>query len=139
MMLLDTSGLLAALFPDQNHHAGCRAALEASPGPFVLSPFVLAELDYLVCKHAGAGAEAALLEDVSAEAYTLPPFLSRDVQLAKEVIDRYPDLQVGLADASIVVLSQRFETLELLSLDERHFRVLEGFEDRPFRILPADG
>jgi hypothetical protein len=43
--LLDTSGLLSALVADQRWHAQRRAALEEAGSPFVLSPFVLAELE----------------------------------------------------------------------------------------------
>ena len=55
------------------------------------------------------------------------------------MIETYGDLEVGLADASIVVLSRRYEVLDLLTLDERHFRTLRGSGGRPFRLLPADG
>jgi predicted nucleic acid-binding protein len=60
------------------------------------------------------------------------------VDEARLVIDRHRDLEVGIADASIVVLSRRLETRDLLSLDGRHFRVLTGFRNRRFRLLPAD-
>jgi len=50
----------------------------------------------------------------------------------------YRDLAVGLADASVVVLSRRHGVRDVLTLDERHFRVLRGADDRPFRLLPAD-
>ena len=48
------------------------------------------------------------------------------------------DLENGLADASLVVLSRRWKTLDLLTIDERHFRTLRGVADKPFRILSAD-
>jgi predicted nucleic acid-binding protein len=51
---------------------------------------------------------------------------------------RYADLHVSLADASIVVLANRHDTLDVLTLDERHFRVLRGQGGSPFRLLPAD-
>jgi len=44
----------------------------------------------------------------------------------------------GVADALFVVLAERYGTLDVLTLDERHFRVVGGPADRPFRILPAD-
>ncbi len=50
MIIVDTSGLLAALFPDQRLHEEASRVLLQMEGPFVLSPFVLAELDYLVTK-----------------------------------------------------------------------------------------
>ncbi|PYQ58058.1 MAG: VapC toxin family PIN domain ribonuclease, partial [Acidobacteria bacterium] len=49
----------------------------------------------------------------------------------------YHDLNIGLADASIVVLAKRYDTRDVLTLDERHFRTLR-FRRRAFRILPAD-
>jgi uncharacterized protein len=60
------------------------------------------------------------------------------VAIAHEVIEARADLDIGVADASIVVLSRRYETLDVLTLDERHFRTLRGSSGRPFRILPAD-
>jgi predicted nucleic acid-binding protein len=53
-------------------------------------------------------------------------------------MERYADLDLGLADASNVVLANRHDTLDVLTLDERHFRVLRGTGGRPFRLLPAD-
>ena len=44
---------------------------------------------------------------------------------------------IGLADASVVVLAERYSCASVLTLDERHFRVLLA-NGRPFRLLPAD-
>ena len=68
-MLIDTGGLLAALFPDQRLHDACAAALLRTDGPRTLSPFVLGELDYLIGKLAGVEAQLALLEEVARGAY----------------------------------------------------------------------
>jgi predicted nucleic acid-binding protein len=54
------------------------------------------------------------------------------------VIDGYRDLQLGLADASLVVLAERYRIVDILTLDERHFRAVSGPDGRPFRLLPAD-
>jgi len=138
MILLDTSGLLAALFVDQRGHAACAEALLAAEAPLVLSPFVLAELDYLVSKLAGEAVELELLAEVARGAYQLAEIDSRDVEEARTVIERHTGLGTGLADASLVVLSHRLACLDVLTLDERHFRVLRGHRGRPFRLLPAD-
>lgn len=135
-MLIDTSGLLAALFADQRHHQECAAALLSTGRPLVLSPFVLAELDYLVGKLAGVDAQLALLDEVSRGAYELATFTAHVVGLAREVAVKYRDLEIGLADASIVVLARRLSDPDVLTLDERHFRVLSG--EHPLRLLPAD-
>lgn len=138
MILIDTSGLLAAIDSAQAAHAAAAAAIASDPGPFVLSPFVLAELDYLLGRRVGKHAQRALLEDVAAGAYRLERISDADVRRAAEIIERYADLMIGLADASIVVLAERLGVQDLLTLDERHFRAVLGPHDKPFRLLPAD-
>lgn len=139
MILLDTSGLLAALDGAQPDHERAAGAIATADGPLVLSPFVLAELDYLLARRVGPHAQRALIGEVAAGAYRLEPFTDIDVGQAADVIDRYAALEIGLADASIVVLAERLRTHDLLTLDERHFRTVAGPGGRPFRILPADG
>ena len=136
-LVLDTSGLLAVLDSDQRFHALAREAFVGYDGPSLLSPFILAELDYLLATRVGRDVEIALLSEVARGAYRLEPFSAEDIAEAVAVIEHYPDLEVGLADASVVVLANRYDTLDVLTLDERHFRVLRGTHDRPFRLLPA--
>ena len=138
MILLDTSGLLAAIDASQRHHERAAAALRDTREPLLLSPFVLAELDYLLATRVGSHAALALLAEVARGAYRLESFDAADVASALEVIETHRDLDVGIADASIVVLSHRHSTCDVLTLDERHFRVLRGAGGRPFRLLPAD-
>ena len=138
MIILDTSGLLSAIDASQRFHPAAREVLEGSEGPFVLSPFVLAELDYLIATKVGSGPQLSLLAEVGRGAYRLEPFAATDVEQARGLLERYADLDLGLADASNVVLSYRYGLLDIFTLDERHFRVVTGAEDRPFRLLPAD-
>ncbi len=138
MIILDTSGLLAAIDASQRHHHAAAAALRDADPPWVLSPFVLAELDYLLATRVGESAERALLTEVGREVYQLERFQSEDVAAAERVIAKYATLEIGLADASIVVLAARYGVRDLLTLDERHFRAIRGPGSRPFRILPAD-
>ena len=137
-LILDSSGLLAAIDERQEDHAATKAAFESARGPLLVSPFVLAELDYMIMTRMGQERELALLDEVARGAYRLEPFSAEDVAEAVSVIERYADLELGLADASVVVLANRYDTLEVLTLDERHFRALRGPRDLPFRLLPAD-
>ncbi|HEY7847492.1 MAG TPA: PIN domain-containing protein [Candidatus Limnocylindria bacterium] len=138
MILLDTSGLLAAIDASQRRHAEAAAALSEADPPWILSPFVLAEIDYLLATRVDVVAEQALLGEVSREVYRLEPFDADAVGEANRVIGRYRDLAIGLADASIAVLATRYGVRDVLTLDERHFRAMRGPGGRPFRLLPAD-
>lgn len=137
MILVDTSGVLAAVDPRQAQHAAAARVL-SRPRRRIMSPFVLAELDYLIATHGGQTEEFKLLADVARGAYELEPFTAEDVLAASRIIERYADLQLGLADASIVVLAARHHCRDLLTLDQRHFRVVAGADNQPFRLLPYD-
>jgi uncharacterized protein len=138
VILLDTSGLLAALDAAHHRHAESAGSLTAARPPLVLSPFVLAELDYLLLTRVGAAARASLLDEVARGAYQLAPFDNRDVARAESIVTRHADLAISLADASIVVLAERHDVRDVLTLDERHFRVLTTDEGNALRLLPAD-
>jgi hypothetical protein len=126
VLILDTSGLLAALDDDQRSHAAPKQVVANYDGLLLLSPFVLAELDYILTTRVGWVAECALLGEVGRGTYRLEPFSEDDVAEAMGVIERHADLGIGLADASNVVLANRHGTLDILTLDERHFRYCGG-------------
>jgi uncharacterized protein len=138
VIVLDTSGLLAAIDGSQRQHAAAATALREADAPLLVSPFVLAELDYLLATRVSQQAAVALLDQVATGAYRIEPMAAEDIARASEIIIQYRDLQLGLADASLVVLAERHGTLDLLTLDERHFRAIRGPGGRSFRLLPAD-
>ena len=138
MIVLDTSGLLAALVQSQRGHDEALAVLSSEEPPFVLSPFVLAETDYFLVRWAEVEAELALLADVARGSYQLESFSETDVGEARRMVAQYRDLEIGLADASVVVLAERHGADRILTLDERHFRAVRSPEGGAFTLLPAD-
>jgi uncharacterized protein len=138
VILLDTSGILAALFEDQRHHEECAKVLREAEGPLIISPFVLAETDYLIQKYAGIDAEIMFLQEIHRGAYKLaeyPQYLMDDTW---RMIMRYRDLNIGLTDASLIMLADHYNCRDVLTLDLRHFRAIRPVTKKSFRILPAD-
>jgi predicted nucleic acid-binding protein len=138
LILVDTSGILAALFSDQNRHRECAEVLRSATPPLIISPFVLAEADFLIQKFGGVDAEILFLGEIGRRAYELAEFNEDDVEDARRLVTKYRTLGIGLADASIAVLSARYDTVDVLTLDERHFRAIRPGPRKHFRILPAD-
>jgi uncharacterized protein len=138
LIVLDTSALFAALVPDQAQHDAARGVLLEEPHPRLLSPFVLAELAYLLATRGGPDRELAWLEEVAREAYELAAFGAADVALAAGTVQRYRHLGIGLTDASVAVLADRFRTNRIFTLDERHFRAMQPLAGGHFELLPAD-
>ncbi len=138
MIVVDSSGLLAAIDATQRRHQAARLALEADEGPYLLSPYVLAEVDYLLATRVGTAARLALLREVAAGAYRLEAFDAAALAEMARVIERHPDAELDLTDASVVVLATRAGTNRLLTLDERHFRGVRPARGKAFRLLPLD-
>ena len=78
-------------------------------------------------------AAKSFLGEVARGAYQLESMGGADVDESLAIIRRYEDLQLGLADASIVVLAARHGTDKILTLDERHFRAIVGGDGRRSR------
>jgi uncharacterized protein len=138
VILVDTSAVLQLASSTGQRHADVLRIVESLDGPFLLSPFVLAELDYMLGTRHGQKQQLALLAEVADGAYELASFDREDVAAARGVVERYGDLRVGLADASLVVLAERHGTADVLTFDHRHFRAMSGPGGRPFRVLPDD-
>ncbi len=102
----------------------------------MVSPYVVAELDYLLGTRAGVDAELAVLAELARGAYVLPELGPADIGRAATVIRRYRDQAIGIADASIVVLADRYGTRRILTLDHRHFDVLRPLSGGRFTVLP---
>lgn len=56
-----------------------------------------------------------------------------------EVIARCADLEIGLADASLVVLVRRHGVADVLTLHERHFRALRIAGRKRFKLCRSTG
>ena len=98
----------------------------------------MAELDHLTFRQGGATAARALRKDLDSGAYQVdwwPTAIHEAIAVAK----RHESMELGLADASLVVLAAHLQTIDIATLDERHFRALKPLSGgKAFRLLPAD-
>ena len=136
MIIADTSGLVAFFSESGHQHEQVVAWLEKNDQAMVVSPYVIAELDYLVATRKGVDAELAVLSELAGGAYELAAMGAEDLDKAREVVRRYRDLGIGIADASLVVLAQRYRTRTILTLDHKHFSVLRPLGGGVFKIVP---
>lgn len=137
MIVADTSGLLAFFDDTERHHEAVLAAVASSSAPLVVSPFVVAELDYLVATRIGVDAEMVVLRELATGAYDLPMLAASDLADCAALVRRYRDHNIGVTDASLVVLAKRYETRDILTLDRRHFDVVRPLTGGRFNLLGA--
>ena len=137
MIIADTSGLLALFNRREPAHDAVAAVVSSAQEVLAVSPYIVAEIDYLAATRLGTKAELAILRELASGAYELPTLSADEVAWAADVVDKYRDQKVGVADASLVVLADRYGTKMILSLDRRHFGVLRPLSGGRFRILPS--
>jgi uncharacterized protein len=135
-LIVDTSVLLALFDGDDRAHEAVMSTFDAIDEPMVLSPYVVAELDYMIASRLGVPTELVVLEELASGSWELAPFGTDDLQSAVGVIEKYADLNIGLADASIVVLADRYRTRTIATLDRRHFGAVRPLSGGRFRIVP---
>jgi len=120
-------------------HARVRAWMEGLREELGTTPLIVAELDYLLSCHGGAPAARALRDELDRGAYTVewwPSAIHDTIAAAR----RYESMELGLADASLIALAARQATVEIATLDERHFRAVRPLSGggAAFTLLPAD-
>jgi len=135
VIIADTSGSLALFNRREPAHERVASAVAQASGPLVVSPFVVAELDYLLATRLGVGAELAVLRELAAGAYEIASLDAGDLEACAEVIARYVDQEIGVTDASLVVLARRHQTRTILTLDRRHFGVLLPLDGGHFTLI----
>lgn len=140
MIICDTSGLLAAYDQEEADGPAVRDLLDAEVGTLVVSPFVLAELDYMLMSRAGIQAELTLLKDLADDVYQVAAFTRQDADRVEKLAVQHADLKLGIADAHTMILAapDRYGTTRIVTFDHKHFRAVKPLQGGVFTVLPAD-
>jgi predicted nucleic acid-binding protein len=139
MAIIGDSGAVYGLYDRRDaFHAGLRAAIERARDVIVLPAPTLGEIDYLLRVRLGNPALLRFLADIQEGAFVVESVTLADLRRCAALIARYRDLDLGLSDASVVAVAERYGTDRILTVDQRDFRVIRSARGRPFRLLPAD-
>lgn len=137
-LVLDASALYAQADADEPRHEAVAAILRDEREPLITSELAVAEADYLILDRLGLKVELAFLQDL-AEGTFISECLGRDdIARSRLLIQKYAKLEIGLADASLVLLAARHDTRRIVTFDERAFRTIRPLQGGRFTILPAD-
>jgi predicted nucleic acid-binding protein len=130
--LLDTGVIVALLDRSEKFHQGCSEAVRSLEAPLVTCEAVIAESCYLLRNLPGA--PEAVIENVVAGIFQVPFQLSREAVGVKQVLRKYRDRRIDLADACLIRLADEFGTADILTLD-KDFEIYRWGKNKPFRIL----
>jgi uncharacterized protein len=138
-LIVDAAPLIALGDSRDRLHDAVGDVLRAEGGDLVIPAPVSAEVDYLIRRRGSAAAARAFLRDVAAGRFRVEGLTADEHGTAARLDEQYADLDLGLADLSVVILAHRFRTLRLLTFDERDFRAVTPLAGGSFTLLPRDG
>ena len=133
-LLLDTGAFVALVDRDEKAHGECVAALESWAGPIATTEAVLTETLYLVGPRWRDQRNA--FEFVLRSAFQLVPQSAKSLQRAAALMERYRNVPMDFADATLVALGEELETDWVFTLDRRGFSTYRLGQRKPFQIIP---
>jgi predicted nucleic acid-binding protein len=136
-VIVDTSALLAYFDRNEPAHLDVAAAIETAVEPLVVSPYVVAELDYLILTRHGIQAEQAVLQELGGGAWELADMPVLRLNAARAIVAQYADLPIGVTDASNIVLADAYRTRTIVTLDLKHFSVLRFDDGTAPTVVPV--
>jgi predicted nucleic acid-binding protein len=133
-VLLDTGVIVALLDRSEKMHRACVEAVESCHSPLITCEAVIAESCYLL--RGLPGAAEAIAENVAASIFQIPFRLSQDIAGVKQLLRKYRDRKIDLADACLIHMAQEFGTSDVFTLDS-DFLIYRWSRNKRFKLSPV--
>lgn len=134
-VLVDTGPLVALLDRSDPYHLTCQQILRSVDDSLVTVWPVVTETMYML--RAYWQAQEALWEMIEIGAVEILPLGIDDVPRMKELIRKYRDLPMDLADAALVRVAERERLRRIFTLDRRDFQIYRPSRIGRFVIIPS--
>lgn len=133
-LVLDTGPLVALIDRSEARHRDCVQVLESWTGTVLTTEAVLTEALHLVGP--GWRPQHACMEFILRGAVLLAPTSVDSLRRVRDLMQKYADLPLDFADATLAVLAEDAGTDRIFTLDRRGFSVVRLHGNRPVQILP---
>ena len=134
MILLDAGPMIALLHAGDRHHEACVKTLKAVREPFLTVWPAVTEAMYLLAF--SDQAQEALWKLLRSDAVSLADLGKGDFGRIEELMKKYRDLPMDLADAALVRISERERIQTIFTIDRRDFEVYRPAGIGRLRIIP---
>jgi predicted nucleic acid-binding protein len=104
--------------------------------PVVIPVTVLPEVCYLLHTRISTQAEAAFLRAISDGEFVVESLAPEDITQADALLAKYPDLDLGFVDATVIATAERLDATEVVTTDRRHFSAIHPRHVGAFQLSP---
>lgn len=141
MTLIDAGPLIELVGRQQPHHRACRQVFESTSLPLITTWACLTEASHLIMKRMGHRGREQLwqfINDGALIVHTLQDVQSASAYLSRidELLTKYKDCPMDLADATLGASSELLETHRIFTLDKKHFSIYRTVDGAAFEIVP---
>ena len=134
MVLVDAGPLIALIHADDNHHERCVATLRSLDEPLATVWPALTEAMYLLSF--SWRAQEALWEMLERGVVVLLPLENSNLPRIRELMKKYRELPMVLADAALVAVAEREKIRRIFTLDRRDFEIYRPLKLGRFTVMP---
>lgn len=134
MILVDAGPLVALIHADDRHHFPCKDALKGLREPLATVWPAITEAMYLL--GFSPQAQAALWRFLESDALKILALDRSDLPRMRELMHKYRDLPMDLADAALVRVAEREKISRVFTIDRRDFELYRPRGIRRFAIIP---
>ena len=134
MILIDAGPLVALVDADDQHHARCVEALKGVREPlgtvwpaFTEAMYLLGDLPV---------AQEALWEMLMRNTVQILPLLTNDIPRLRQLMRKYSDRPMDLADAALVHVAERERIRRIFTVDRKDFGIYRLHGRTRFTIIP---
>lgn len=135
--IVDAGPLYAAADEGDALHEPSLVALRDAERPLFVPDVVVTEVCHLIGTRLGPAAEVRFIGSLANGDLSVAHVDARDWLRVAELVARYADLPLGCVDAALIALAERLRIPDLVTLDQRHFRVVRPAHVDNFTIMPA--
>lgn len=137
MIAVDAGVFLALADADDAWHERALAQWDTQAEGWITTWPALAEATHLLGTRLGPEFSARLIDDVAEGSLMIWTPATGDVRRIPQLMRRYANLPMDLADATLVLLAEHLGHGRILSTDERDFGAYRWKQHEPFHNLLA--
>lgn len=136
MTLTDAGPLVALIDADEPDHGRCREALSRLQVPLLTTWPAFTEAMYLLSRAGGTVGQDALWRLFTSDRLRVAELSETAVERARQLMAKYADLPMDLADATLVALAEQRRERRIFTLHD-DFRVYRLHGRQHFEIVPG--
>jgi len=135
MIIADTGFWLALIDQKDTYHHLADQALQKHDEALITTWCVMTETCYLLMRRKGIQAQIKFIEGYTQNLFTVFNLQENHGSRVVQLMEKYRDLPMDLADASLVILAEHLGHGRILSVDQRDFNTYRWKNTHPFQNL----